>query len=292
MPKQVHFDFYTVEMPEGCDSSFSDILDRIQETPQNERNRKIRGEPVRVLQIEKLRDRYYGNLVRIRFGILPGKTKVRGGPVVPIPLKEDESIGEQTAFLYVPSQNVLVLQRNGHGVTRLKAVRYFEAFSEEEPIAVVPAVHPDAYARLGRFTQIRQFEVRVAGVTNRNLFASERHSISTVNQLMNDFRAPSIHIKLSLDTREQSTLNVGRVVAAARRLCNFEEAKTIKVRGRASEDEDVDVINLITDRISYVENISFETNKPISYDKIRAALVQAWTKRSPLVRRFRRASAE
>lgn len=281
MPKKVFFDFLHVTMPEAED--FSSLLDTVRAIPLEKRSQKVRGEPVRLQTCDKHRDRYYGSLVRLRSGLLPGKTHFRGGDIEDIPLEDDESICELTGFLYVPERNTLVLQRCREGVTRLKAMEYFGRIGDLGPIHLLPILHPDSLKRLKQMKHVKEYLISIAGVTNRALFAEEGYKIGTVTDLMKEFRAPTINIKLSMSRQKGGTLNIGKVLESADKLVRLEETKALRVSGRRSPDAEVDVVDILTDKIEYAENIPFEKRERIGYDMIRAALVHAWDRREGLI---------
>ncbi|MCH7596597.1 MAG: hypothetical protein IID35_08570, partial [Planctomycetes bacterium] len=193
MARTIKIDFYRVEMPESAPAQFHEIIEQVADSA-NDGNRTVSIDkcPVRMQQAEKTDGCWHGDMVRIRMNEGAILTKL-SGETHPIDLDDDEGIGEQTAFLYQPTMNILVVQRNRFAVSASKLARYFESMGGlDEPIVLDPIYTQDAIQRLARLTTIRKFTIRLAGPTNATAFKRQAPHFGGMIDLIEAFQSPRI----------------------------------------------------------------------------------------------------
>jgi hypothetical protein len=119
MPKTIKIDFFKVTMPDDAAVTFEAHLDAIQQIPLQDdaRTRSLRGDPVRLQQLHHRAGCVEGDMVRTRMDSLPEKSNVDTGELTPLDLREEEGLGEETAFLYDPPSRCLAIQRNRYSVS-------------------------------------------------------------------------------------------------------------------------------------------------------------------------------
>jgi len=121
--KTVRYDFFRVETPE--DRPLVGILEDIFSKEYEERIVEIFGYPVCLDQLASSSNgKVHGLFIKVRMDGIPPKTNIKTGEKHAIELDDDEGLGEDTVFIFDPSLNVLVLQRNRIGVTSSQFARY------------------------------------------------------------------------------------------------------------------------------------------------------------------------
>jgi hypothetical protein len=151
MAVQVNIDFYRVEMPDGCTTTFESVVDSVHDSPDDPtRNVDIRGHPVR-LQVAHFGTEYVeGDMLLIQMHALPPKANL-AGEVESLQLASDEGLGNETAFLYHPPDA-------GFGVAaeplRHKCFGLRPVLPDDGQLE--PADHPGANSSVRRLQPARQ----------------------------------------------------------------------------------------------------------------------------------------
>lgn len=277
-------DFYRVQVPDGED--FGEILESVAQTPNDKRrNVDARGTPVRLHESHGAPTEE-GDLVKIRMDEVPVKASLSGS-ISPFALGSDEGVGEQTAFLYDATLETLVLQRNRYGVSASAFANYFETLTSIGPIILEPILQEDALKKLQRLSEIRKFQVRVAGADAR-VFKDQAHGAKEMAQLISAFGAPNISLELSMGYSRGSLL-LDRAKAAARRFLSLAEDPSGGVTGivitGTSDASERTVLDLLNYRME--ESIDVPKNgRELKYSARRVALKQALGKRRQELKRM------
>ncbi|MDX1486580.1 MAG: DUF6731 family protein [Acidiferrobacterales bacterium] len=108
-------------------AALSDLLDNISRLPLEKRARFVARTEVRLEDVAKQPDgTYLMDFVLFRFGHGPGKAS-RKKPIEGFPLGKDDAFGEETAVLYDPSLNHLLVQYNHFGVRAGRIAAFLSA---------------------------------------------------------------------------------------------------------------------------------------------------------------------
>jgi len=245
---------------------------------------EINHRPVWLYQSSTWQQFWEGDIIRLRLDELPVKGN-RSGNIEDFIFKDDEGIGEQTAFLYHPLTRVLALQVNQSGVSPPVFAKYFEIKSAiDVPIYIDPVIQLCAMEKLDKMQTINKFEIRVASLDNMEVFQNEDRGVKEMIKLSDTFGSPTISFNFSTSRRKQESLSVERVLDAARSWVrqsqlNKQQVKVIRISGSTNEDENL-YVDLLNDRMREVVDItSGNRSRTVSYLERQKALRDSWLRR-------------
>jgi hypothetical protein len=207
------------------------------------------------------------------------------GDVEVFEFDDDEGIGEEAAFLYVPSLETLVVQRNRFAVSASRLVGYFQgAAGLDDVITLEPVVEPATAANFKRLSKIRRFEVKVAGVHNAATIsqANPDASVKKMATLINDLSAINFNFEATMG-HDSGSLDVSTVKNVARSLLKVRsntpvEVKKIEISGRSAGDEKI-FVDLLQDRMIEQAEIDLDADRRLPYPSRRKALRDAYAAR-------------
>jgi hypothetical protein len=281
--KRIRIDFYRLVMPSGT-TAFETLVEAAGKLPNDEsRTRTVNGAPVRLHSSKTTAKQHEGELVRIRMDTAPARASIKG-PLRDFDFGDDEGMGEETAFLYDPTYQILVVQRNHYGVSASSLAGYFEQIGAVTPITLEPIIEPDKLAKFNALTEVRQFQVSVAGIENAATIGQQHPSagVKKMAELVETFDAPAVNVYLSME-HEHGSLNVQRVKAAAKRFVKIGEdkdarVKKVEISGR-TPDDDLIVVDLIKDRMVEEADVVVNPKRRLPYANRSTALKAAYAAR-------------
>ncbi|GEL73194.1 DUF6731 family protein [Myxococcus virescens] len=281
--KTITVDFYKVEGDDDFD--FAKLLSRVGQLAPDDRLRTVKGGPFRLEHVAKRGIGFEGELVRIRMDYGPTKASLSTAGVEEIPLREDEGVGEETAFLYHPGTAVLLLQRNRIGATANSFASYFSNHNDgNDAFGMSQVLELDALLRLNEMEEFREFEVEVAGI-DLSVFndLKDRYTWNELQRIRERAGAPRLAMTLKMG-HARGALNRDYIRKLGRTLLNLASSDpdsrsvtSLKVRGK-DDMEDTAVVDLLNYRM--IESVSFPWHdRRVSYDARQAALREAFSKR-------------
>ncbi|MBN1671193.1 MAG: hypothetical protein JXR37_09185 [Kiritimatiellae bacterium] len=300
MSREMTIDYWHVEMPPHAKQTLEQLLRNIGNLPDDDsRNVDFQGVPFRLHEFHEWREYLEGEVIKIRMEDIPVKASIHGG-IEAIDLKEDEGVGEETAFLYTPEMQVVTLQRNHFGTSAFKFARYCQELAGlDEPIFLVPILRPDVMKRLNAMSVLKKVEIRIAGIENAKQLDAEDVGFGEMLDIMATTRAPNLKLELSMGNRSGG-LARQPVLQAIQRLWRFcqgthKTVRTMRVHGVREIEEDglsmldKEIVDFIQDRLTDKVEVSLEDDRRVSYDQRRDRLREAWSRRrqeiSALLRR-------
>lgn len=284
--KKIKFDFYEVVMPEKENEqsiSFESIIEQISQLSLDDENRncEIRGFPIRLQCTSTFNQLWEGELIKIRMNELPIKASLTG-VLQPIILKDDEGLGEETAFLYDPKTKTLVIQSNKFGVSASVLSKFFQEKSRlDEEIILLPILQGDVMERLGRMTSFQRLDISVSGINNISAIQSDNYGVSKAIDLANIFSAPVVNLTLSMG-HYKGSLNLENVMQSVKKLLNLSQQNEGQIRKlQVSGDSEIDgkdILDLLLYRIQEEIEVE-EINRRVPYEVRQAAIRSAWNSR-------------
>jgi hypothetical protein len=200
-PKRMRIDFYQVEV---AGPAFEAMVEAVSRLAPEDRNVTIGSYPVR-LQTHGRWPRpgcIEGDMVKIRMEDVPPKASL-SGEVESLDLSEDEGLGEETAFLYDPQSQILVLQRNFYGVgTSSLAEYFFQKSGTSGPILFHPVLDRDAMEKLTSIVKVRKLEMRIAAPAAADAARERNPGVSQALELIDYLEAPKITISATMGHEE------------------------------------------------------------------------------------------
>lgn len=283
MSKKFKIDFYKVQMPESAGVSFESILQKVENLSPKDRVKEIRLHQIWLLQSSTYQQVWEGNMIRLRMNDVPIKGNLLGN-VEEIHLRDDEGIGEQTAFLYHIPMRVLALQSTKNGTSPSTFANYFEAISGfGTPIYLDPVLQLDAMQRLLNMNTVSKLDVRVAGLDNMGILQDQDIDLKQFVNMSETFRAPNLSVTLSVGHEKKKTLAVETIKNVAIKLSrmfqqNHQSIKTLRISGSTGDEEYIQ-LDLLKDRMRESLDINSGRQRTIPYELRQKAIREGWGKR-------------
>ena len=281
----IKIDFYRVQMPQDTQPSFEQIIDTVQIAPNDaNRNEDYHGVPIRLQESSSQGDFRYAKMIRIRLDEVPLRASLSAGSIGPFDFEEDEGIGEETAFLYNMNLRVMVVQRNRFGVSPNMIALYFNMKGHINGFIVLePIIQLDAFRRVSQLGIIRKFDIRIAGLENFQDFRGMGYSGEALAGLMENFRAPTVSVSLSMGRTRRGSLSIGNIldqIRSALRFTGSNAVQKIEVTGREDDQHEIEVIDILKDRMTEMVDVQLDPNRRLPHEGRKSALREALRRRS------------
>ena len=131
------------------------------------------------------------DVVRIRMDVDAKRASIKG-LVSALRLEDHEGIGEESAVLYDPTAQVMIIQSGRETVTKSDIEFYFASKGSIPNLDLQPALVREGYLKMQRMTVIRKLEVSVAGLSSGKVWGSEDLAVKAMANLEKRFEAPSL----------------------------------------------------------------------------------------------------
>ena len=265
-------------MPDGEQRAFEQVLRDIEPVDRRERVASPLGAPVLLHSLSRTRSGgfWQGDLVRIRMDALPSVASLKG-TLDSLDLEDDEGLGEESAFLFDPQRQILVLQKNHYGVSIPAFVRYFEEIADlPGPLVADPVLHKNAYERLAQFPIYRKIEVHLAATTNLEYLRHCDPSANRMLDLISDAEAPRASFVLSMGHHRGSLIRdwVRRIVDTLGHAAG-NEVTTLRVHASDGEGHR-ELIDLLEYRMEAIDKIEPGLDRRLPQDQRISAVTKAW----------------
>ncbi|MEC5128234.1 DUF6731 family protein [Verrucomicrobiales bacterium BCK34] len=207
MHKSAKIDFFNVEISDSTD--LETILGKLHALPADseKRNEELNDDWVRLVRGKMSETGYLGDIMRISMAPAGFRANLAGA-ITAVNLNKDEGMAECSAFYYDFETSVLVLQRNGKGVSASQLSRYFKRIADVDgEVELKPVLRPTDIMKVKVLPVIRKIHIASSVVdmmtTMENLDERTRHTIQAAAQA----ESPSIEIILKSAREKDATLN-------------------------------------------------------------------------------------
>lgn len=241
---------YDVEYPkdDGDAPLFSDTLDTIVSSPLPERFREVGNKGHRLEHHQMSDGCYLLNFVTLAFAGPGRSTPLKAAQ--PIALQEDESFANETAALYDPETDLVLLESSRNGMGQGAFARYISLFSDPKTqYALTPRLDDDAAARARRHQIMRSFTMRLSMGPVTEL--DRESGLSTAKAMGEDYGAGTIEVTFKAERERDRSLIRDTVWQGLTRILGNRESSGVtmlKVSGRENEDDPIELIDLIQHR--------------------------------------------
>lgn len=283
MSKTLNVDFFKVVIPADMNLSFEEVLQKLIQVPADQRFQEVRLHYISLHEaVFGWQQTWEGEIVRLRMDNIPVKANL-AGKIEDFKLADDEGIGEQSAFIYHPATNILLLQSNKYGVLPGNFARYFELIiGSNASIYIDPVIQWDALQRLEQMKTVKKLNISIAALENMSVF--ENSGLEEFVNLTTAYQAPAIDIEFKVSRSKKSSLPLEKVRNATTSLLrisnqNQNQVKKIRISG-SSDDDDNLYVDLLKDKMR--ESIQIKASngqRNIPYLERQKALRNAWEKR-------------
>lgn len=213
-----------------------------------DRSKLVHDKLRRLERYEQSKDFWMLNFVTAEFAG-PGRTAV-GTPTEPIELGSDENFAHETAMLYDPRRQIVLLESGVGGMGPGAVIQYLASFGERPKFRLEPRLDGDASARARRFNEIRRMEYRV--VVGPPSEIDEKAGMGAINAFASLHDANEVTIVVKTERSKSRSLSLGHVLSTLRNLVGNRDEHHVtglKVYGRENEDDRLEEINLFVPTI-------------------------------------------
>lgn len=283
MSKTLNVDFFKVVIPADMNLPFGEVLQKVIQLTADQRFKEVRLHYISLHEaVFGWQQTWEGEIVRLRMDNIPVKANL-AGKIEDFKLADDEGIGEQSAFIYHPATNILLLQSNKHGVSPGNFARYFELIiGSNASIYIDPVIQWDALQRLEQMKTVKKLNISIAALENMSVF--ENSGLEEFVNLTTAYQAPAIDIEFKVSRSKKSSLPLEKVLNTTTSLLrisnqNQNQVKKIRISG-SSDDDDNLYVDLLKDKMR--ESIQIKASngqRNIPYLERQKALRDAWEKR-------------
>lgn len=247
-------------IPNNDSHTLEHVLELIHSMPLENRLRQLSGgRQIRIETVERPTTRkpyWLLDFTRLRFEHGPGRASPRK-PVQGFDLADGDGFGEETAVLYVPKSNHLVMQYNQFGVRHGAMEAYFSMIDPDhfDGFEIVPSLDPLVEAKLAKADLFSRLTLRIAPARVSESLRKKNVSLSRALEIAEQFGAPQLEISLSVGHTKASLGKHavrGAINFAQRLLASDAESIThASVVGKDSDDAEAkaEVLDLITPRL-------------------------------------------
>jgi hypothetical protein len=234
--------------------SFPDLFQEAADNQGYDRVARVNkyGTEVRLERPHRATKDVAGDLVRIRMTGIPAKIR-RSGGTSEIDLLHDQGIGEETAFYYDRSLDVLAIESNRNGVTPSSLARYFSLTnSQHTQMTLSPVLDLSRIQDLQQLKTVTSIAVSVTTDTDL-LNLSPPATVGSMIDTAREVDAPSIEVRMTVGHEwRQKTLKPSRIVELARFLLRKapENVTQLKISGE-NEDEEHRNLDMLNGRLHY-----------------------------------------
>jgi hypothetical protein len=265
--------------------SFSSILETISPLPLEKRVVEVNDIPFKLERLSRLGPFWEGEAIKVRTDSSPGKTRLDKEGVEDV-LDEDEYIGEETAFLYHEATNIVVLQRNGYGVSSSALADALRKAAQIDVALILShCLENDTAVRLDRFQDIRTIQLEIARV-DESVLRGLGLSAQAIAKILRDSGAQLLNVEMKMGRERNGGLSeaartlTDNLLKIAKRGTGEKKGvvQKLKVGGRI-DPEETRVIDLLEPKMW--EHMQFEHPAGrVPYEVRRSQLQKAWDRRA------------
>lgn len=215
------------------------------------------------------------DFTKIRFEHGPGKAS-REEPIEGFDLAEDEGFGEETAALYDPRFQVLLVQYNHFGVRASTIGHYFSLYNYEEDAIrsydLLMRMDENADLRFASKEVIRKLHFKVAPPKMTSRQRAGNVSLGRALDVSDSLGAETIEVVISAGRSANSSLSIDRARAMVAKLMGMRPTDgdndpvltKLEVTGKESPVDPTDVLNLIAPKLE-VQIADLELGRDLRY---------------------------
>jgi len=232
------------------------ILEQISQEPSyQKRNRLISHVEQRADAIEKRDSLWLIDFVRIRTSHGPGKVG-RDTQVEGFEFKDNEGFGEETAALYDPVSNFILIQYNHHGVRAGNIADYLTDYdaTRRNVYTFKPKFDDDVERRLHNQEIIRKVNISIDMTKMSEQDKLRGRALSDALDYGRSNNAEKMKIEISVQRENKGGLSLTNVKETLRNILdirgqNPEAIPKIEVSGKESLDSVIEVLDLTGHRL-------------------------------------------
>jgi hypothetical protein len=228
-----------------------------------------------------------GEIVKGRMNDIPDKVNRRTAVGTDLGLTADEGIGRHAHFLYDPSLQVLLLQRD----REVRHPAFVEAIVEPTGAEFLLSLvfKRDAQARLEQLRTIRKISFKIARPVNPQAFRDLGLSAAAAIDLLNEQDGRFIEITISVGKQKRASLVRNAAMQLAQLLTGHggADVRKVLVSGREDADGPIELIDLLEDRLTHRGEAEY-LRRRVNPQDCERILLQAHAEHVAYLRNYRR----
>ena len=233
------------------------------------------GDYIRLEAAEKRDGKWLLDFILMRTKHGPAKVGMNE-PATGFPLDSDEGFGEETAFLWDPSNDWCVVQYNHHGVRSRAITDYLGNFDSmnHATLELVPKLDPEVHAKIRNKRLITKFTVNVVPQVMTDF---DYNLGSSMNDAINSIKptdAERLEISISASKKKGLQVSLEPIFEM------FQKHQAGPIKGahavvRSNMDDEPESIDLLSNRILREEEITAGSDKRYPLEDRWNALLRA-----------------
>ncbi|CUB27245.1 hypothetical protein AR443_04020 [Bacillus velezensis] len=273
--RKVNFDFYTFNCPTDQNALVNALENEIKLRKEGKVNNiKLFGFVCRIWEIEKTSEGFYVcNVEKINvldeanIGDLQAERMT-------VATKPDQGPLFDTAFLYNPMNEVVVLQRNSRLGLGYKAfVSYLSKLTKKDDCDLEIIIDPKVIVKLDKMDMVKKIEYSVSNPTNLDFAKEQNRGMNGDLELAKKLLGSSLNVVIG--SQRGSHLSLDEAKKKVKSLLGFSDnMSNIIVRGQI--DDDMESINLIKHKVTYEEKFKLKKEEKLTVVKVVEALPKAY----------------
>jgi hypothetical protein len=279
--RKVAVNFFRADFSEQPTRTFEAFLQGVNHVRQATRLQSPSNESA--LYMPNVRHRsanlWAGELQYIRKTNLPDRIDLTTLVDEALGLLPSQGLVERCHFAYRTDLEALALQASRY--VRTETFASYVSHVADTPLEMTLVVKQDAYQRLMRMRKIASLNVRIENPPDAAEFTGLNDpGVSAMADLLTNFGAAKIEITLKRENRGFRSLSVDGVRDFVDRVIRRphlvrESVQTLSVKGKREDDDNLEVVDLIEDRISFEAEVGYDAHRRLDPAACENLMVQA-----------------
>jgi len=247
----IKFNWFTVQLPPNSKINFCDALSKIPHKYSNGIPREqIATDWFALKDLSNSNNLITGQIVKIVMDEQPAISDIKSPTIEikPIDMTPSQGICQETAFLYSPEFNVLMLQKRGEGVS----VGCFQSLMRKicgvDWVRLSVLLDATSFEKYKRIRKMRSFEFSVANIKNPDIFLGQDQMLNSLTECSRKYGAINLSIKMT-HGHKKGHLILENIKETIDILLNSPSTKKLKISGYSEDDIEIPLLNLIKDRM-------------------------------------------
>lgn len=278
MERKITYYFYKYQLSPKEKRALETIIDSISKQPFAQREKDIDGSGVRLENFEKTKIRgqevWQGMVSQFRDTKLPSKV-IKGKPLQPLGLQNNENLAEPTGFAIIPSKHALVYSKILSGVSLGRFEKYLLEHQVAGPIDFNDIVIPEVLRNLREHTFLNQLKLRFKLPVSGPAPLTNSDSVKAGIQAANKTGALNVEIRVKAGRRKSDSLNYRKIVEEAETILSEHTGagyllEALEAYGSKTQDGTKEKIPLVNWRLHSEQKINVP-GRTLNWDQLKSS---------------------
>ncbi|HEY4061196.1 MAG TPA: DUF6731 family protein [Puia sp.] len=209
-------------------------------------------------KVRKTQGIYFGTFCLVQTRELPQKVKFGEEPEDLFDDDDDEvGLGHYTSFFYDSVNDMIGIQSNRNGISANGVAAFFRRNYNIHSILFELVINPADLARLDNLTQVHSFEVSIAKLQDAQAFGknSKNASFKEFTTIADNTDANVFRLYFGIGYQRNDSLSKRNIRKYLQSIINNQGVSNvtkIEIRGREGDDDNIEVIDLINNKVKFI----------------------------------------